>query len=130
MTDEQTVASRRIADDFATQIEAGELVPGAKLPSERTLVTTYGVARNTVQAAMRLLADAGMVVPQHGRGVYVRHPAPLIRLGSDRYSQVPRKRPVTVPDRVRARRQEGPLRGAVHRARTAPARRRRAAADR
>ena len=86
MTDEQTVASRRIADDFATQIEAGELSPGTKLPSERTLVSTYGVARNTVQAAMRLLAEAGMVVPQHGRGVYVRHPAPLIRLGSDRYS--------------------------------------------
>ena len=91
MTDEQTVASRRIADDFAAQIEAGELSPGTKLPSERTLVTTYGVARNTVQAAMHLLAEAGMVVPHHGRGVYVRHPAPLIRLGSDRYSSKYRK---------------------------------------
>lgn len=49
-------------------------------------MTTYGVARNTVQAAMRLLAEAGMVVPHHGKGVYVRQPEPLIRLGSDRYS--------------------------------------------
>ena len=47
---------------------------------------TYGVARNTVQAAMRLLAEAGMVVAHHGKGVYVREPEPLIRLGSDRYS--------------------------------------------
>lgn len=86
MSDDQTVASRKIADDFAAQIDSGALAPGAKLPSDRTLVETYGVARNTVQAAMRLLAEAGMVVRQHGRGVYVRHPAPLIRLGSDRYS--------------------------------------------
>ena len=86
MTEDQTVASHRIADDFAAKIETGELSPGTKLPSERTLVTTYGVARNTVQAAMRLLAEAGMVVPHHGRGVYVRTPTPLIRLGSDRYS--------------------------------------------
>ncbi len=86
MSDDQAVASRRIADEFAAKIEAGELAPGTKLPSERTLVTAYGVARNTVQAAMRLLAEAGMVVAQHGRGVFVRSPEPLIRLGSDRYS--------------------------------------------
>ena len=86
MTDDQNVASHRIADDFAAQIDEGTLTPGTKLPSERTLVRTYGVARNTVQAAMRLLAEAGMVVAHHGKGVYVREPAPLIRLGSDRYS--------------------------------------------
>jgi GntR family transcriptional regulator len=86
VADEQTVASRRIADDFAAQIDEGTLKPGAKLPSERTLVRTYGVARNTVQAAMRLLAEAGMVVAHHGKGVYVREPEPVIRLGSDRYS--------------------------------------------
>jgi GntR family transcriptional regulator len=84
--DDHTVASRRIADDFAAQIDAGTLTPGSKLPSERTLAHTYDVARNTVQAAMRLLAEAGMVTPHHGKGVYVREPEPLIRLGSDRYS--------------------------------------------
>lgn len=78
--------SRQIADDFAERIDRGELAPGAKLPSERNLVTQYGVARNTVQAAMRLLAEAGMVVPHHGKGVFVRNSEPLIRLGSDRYS--------------------------------------------
>ncbi len=86
MSDDQTVASRRIADEFAAKIDSGELAPGARLPSERTLVADYGVARNTVQAAMRLLAEGGMVVREHGRGVFVRRPTPLIRLGSDRYS--------------------------------------------
>lgn len=85
-TTDQTVASKRIADEFAAKIDAGELTPGTKLPSERTLVATYGVARNTVQAAMRLLAEAGMVIAHHGKGVFVRDREPLIRLGSDRYS--------------------------------------------
>lgn len=80
------MASRRIADEFAARIDAGELTPGTKLPSERTPVASYAVARNTVQAAMRLLAEAGMVIAHHGKGVYVRDPRPLIRLGSDRYS--------------------------------------------
>jgi len=80
------VASRRIADEFAARIEAGEFAPGDKLPSERALVASYGVARNAVHTAMRLLAEAGMVVAEHGRGVFVRDPVPLIRLGSDRYS--------------------------------------------
>lgn len=86
MQADQAVASRRIADDYASKIESGELEPGARLPSERPLAESYGVARNTVKAAMRLLAEAGMVVIHHGKGVYVREAAPLIRLGSDRYS--------------------------------------------
>ena len=44
MSDDQTVASRKIADEFAAKIDSGELAPGAKLPSDRTLVETYGVA--------------------------------------------------------------------------------------
>jgi GntR family transcriptional regulator len=84
--DTQAVASRRIADEFAAKIESGELGPGARLPSERVVAPAYGVARNTVQAAMRLLTEAGRVVTEHGRGMFVRRAAPLIRLGSDRYS--------------------------------------------
>lgn len=83
---DEAVASRRIADEFAARIEGGEYAPGARLPSERALADEHGVARNTVKAAMRLLAEAGMVVAHHGKGVFVRQAEPLIRLGSDRYS--------------------------------------------
>jgi GntR family transcriptional regulator len=78
--------SRRIADDLRRAIEAGELTPGARLPSERDLATRYGTARNTAREAIRLLADEGLVTAEHGRGVFVRRESPLIRLGNDRYS--------------------------------------------
>ncbi len=79
--------SRRIADELRVAIDAGDYAPGAKLPSERDLAERYGTARNTASAAIRLLTEEGLVVPQHGRGVFVRKLPPLIRLGSDRYSR-------------------------------------------
>lgn len=93
MTDDETPqvgdrrpASRKIAADLRHAIETGELAPGQQLPSERDLAQQYGTARNTAREAMRLLAEDGLVIAEHGRGVFVR-PAPrLIRLGNDRYS--------------------------------------------
>jgi GntR family transcriptional regulator len=78
--------SRRIARDLRRAIEADELAVGQRLPSERELATRYGTARNTAREAIRLLATAGLVDVEHGRGVFVHRPAPLLRLGSDRYS--------------------------------------------
>jgi len=79
--------SRRIADELRTAIESGELTAGQKLPSERELAARYGTARNTAREAFRLLETAGLVDIEHGSGVFVHRPAPLIRLGSDRYSR-------------------------------------------
>src|SRR3954463_5903127 len=83
---EQRLPSRRIAQELREAIEAGELIPGARLPSERELAQRYGTARNTAREAIRLLSDAGLVIAEHGRGVVVRREAPLIRLGHVRYS--------------------------------------------
>jgi GntR family transcriptional regulator len=79
--------SRRIADELRAAIESGELTAGQKLPSERELAARYGTARNTAREAFRLLETAGLVDIEHGSGVFVHRPAPLIRLGSDRYSR-------------------------------------------
>src|SRR5580693_3145933 len=79
--------SRRIADDLRAVIESGGLTAGQKLPSERELAARYGTARNTAREAFRLLEAAGLVDIEHGSGVFVHRPAPLIRLGSDRYSR-------------------------------------------
>jgi GntR family transcriptional regulator len=62
------------------------LAPGDKLPSERALAQEYGTARNTAREAIRILAEAGLVTAEHGRGVFVRAPQRLFRFGSDRYS--------------------------------------------
>ncbi|HEY0541326.1 MAG TPA: GntR family transcriptional regulator [Actinoallomurus sp.] len=83
---ERGLPSRRIAQELRQAIETGELTPGARVPSERDLAHRYGTARNTAREAIRLLSDAGLVIAEHGRGVFVRRESPLIRLGNDRYS--------------------------------------------
>ncbi|MFI8513948.1 GntR family transcriptional regulator [Streptomyces sp. NPDC085460] len=100
----QQPASRRIAEDLRTAIESGQLAPGDKLPSERTLAEQYGAARNTAREAIRLLAEQGLVTAKHGRGVFVREPQRLFRFGSDRYSRKNRQTGLT-PFRLEAKRQ-------------------------
>ena len=78
--------SRTIAEAIRSQIESGELPPGAQLPSERDLASAYGTARNTAREAVRILADAGLVITDQGKGSFVRPQAPLIRRSNDRYS--------------------------------------------
>jgi GntR family transcriptional regulator len=76
---------RQIADQLRAAIERGELRPGDRLPSEATLIQHYGVARMTVRQAIQELRTEGLVVAEHGRGVFVRQPAPVRRLASDRF---------------------------------------------
>ncbi|NEC92278.1 GntR family transcriptional regulator [Streptomyces sp. SID12501] len=96
--------SRRIAEELRAAIEAGQLAPGDRLPSERTLAQQYGAARNTAREAIRLLAEEGLVTARHGSGVFVREPQRLLRFGSDRYSRAHRETGLT-PFRLEARRQ-------------------------
>src|SRR5918998_190318 len=46
--------------------------PGEKIPSGTELAKQYGVARMTVQQALRVLKDEGLVQSRQGSGVYVR----------------------------------------------------------
>jgi DNA-binding GntR family transcriptional regulator len=55
-------------------IEAGKYEPGAKLPSHRQLEEAYGVARNTVAAALKVLQAEGLVDVRPNSGAYVRDP--------------------------------------------------------
>lgn len=54
------------------QIERGELAPGDRLPSQVTLVQTYGVARMTAGKALQALVDEGLAVTVPGMGTYVK----------------------------------------------------------
>ncbi|WZH36475.1 MAG: aminotransferase class I/II-fold pyridoxal phosphate-dependent enzyme [Microbacterium enclense] len=56
-----------IAADLRERIERGELAPGTLLPPVRTVAADLGVNRNTVVAAYRQLAQAGLVEAR-GRG--------------------------------------------------------------
>lgn len=78
--------SKTLAALLRSEIEAGKLRPGDKLPSERVLADQHGIARNTAAEAIRILAESGLVTRQHGKGNFVKGEQPLIRLGNDRYS--------------------------------------------
>lgn len=96
------VPSRRLAGELRAAIISGDLGPGAKLPSERSLAAEHGVARNTVREAVRLLADEGLVTAEHGRGVFVRTKRRLLRFGAGRYSRAARAKTNVSPFRAEA----------------------------
>ncbi|MFC5666750.1 GntR family transcriptional regulator [Kitasatospora misakiensis] len=65
----------RIADDLRTRIQAGEWLPGERLPTETPdLTTCYKASLNTVRQALGLLVAEGLVDKVHGRGNFVRKP--------------------------------------------------------
>jgi GntR family transcriptional regulator len=61
----------QLAGLLRTRIEAGEIPAGRALPSETTLMGEYGLARETVRKAVRVLRDEGLVQIVQGRGAYV-----------------------------------------------------------
>ena len=81
----------QIADQLREQIVSGELAPGSKLPSEHSLMATYGASRDTVRKGIAVLKAEGRVDSERGRGVTVRPRAPVQRLGSDRLSRKHRR---------------------------------------
>lgn len=82
---------RQIADQLRTAIERGRLAEGDRLPSEVMLMEQYAVARMTVRNALQLLQAEGLIVSEHGRGVFVRSRPPVRRLASDRFARRHRK---------------------------------------
>jgi DNA-binding transcriptional regulator YhcF (GntR family) len=63
---------QQVANALRAAILTRKLAPGEKLPSGNELAQRYGVARMTVQQAMRLLRDEGLIVSRQGSGVFVR----------------------------------------------------------
>jgi GntR family transcriptional regulator len=78
---------RQIAGMLRQAIRADQLAPGERLPSETALIEHFGVARMTVRQAVQELRTEGLVVSEHGRGVFVRPTPPIRRLASDRFAR-------------------------------------------
>jgi GntR family transcriptional regulator len=83
---------RQIADRIRDAIERGPLGEGDKVPSEAQLMEYYDVARMTVRQALQVLQSEGLVVAEHGRGVFVRRRPSVRRLASDRFARQHRER--------------------------------------
>ena len=64
-------AYQQIKDYIAREIQSGRWRENDLVPSEHDLVRKFGVARMTVNRAMRELADAGLLRRTKGAGTYV-----------------------------------------------------------
>jgi len=58
--------SDEILDRLLQMIEQGEVEPGGFLPSERDLMTRFGVGRPAIREALQGLAAMGIIQIQHG----------------------------------------------------------------
>ena len=67
---------QQIADGLRAQIEAGEFPVGAQLPSIETLQSAYGAAKGTIDHALAVLRELGLVETRHGSGSFVLRELP------------------------------------------------------
>ena len=62
---------RQIANALRLQITTGELAPGSKLPSVRSLAMALSVNTNTIVKAYGELTEQGLVESRQGAGIFV-----------------------------------------------------------
>lgn len=60
-----------LADHLAARIASGDLPSGAKLPGERELAETHGVAVGTARRATKELRERELVKTLPGKGTFV-----------------------------------------------------------
>lgn len=63
---------QQVANALRAAILTRDFEPGDQLPSGAQLSEQYGVARMTIQRALQILRDDGLIVSRQGSGVYVR----------------------------------------------------------
>src|SRR5277367_6621044 len=69
--DDPRPPSVQVAASIRADILSGDLTAGTRLPSQDELAQTLGVARMTVQSAVRTLQEEGFVTIRAGSGVFV-----------------------------------------------------------
>ena len=87
---------RQIYDYFRTAISAGQLRPGDRLPSARTLAQQLMVARGTVDAAYAILAGEGYVIGRRPSGTIVSPGLPRVEHAAATSKPPPRLAPSNV----------------------------------
>lgn len=61
----------QVAERLAAAIQAGQLKPGDKLPTEAKLVEQFKVSRTVVREALSRLKSLGLIASRQGSGIYV-----------------------------------------------------------
>jgi GntR family transcriptional regulator len=65
----------QIADSLRQKIQAGTLLPGHRLPSQRALARESGVTLMTLRQALELLERERLITQRHGLGTFVASPS-------------------------------------------------------
>src|SRR5687768_16591466 len=81
--------------DLLADLAVNELGPDAAIPSERELMSTYDVSRDTVRKAIEALIADGLLHRIHGKGTFVARPRLESRLHLASFSQDMRRRGLT-----------------------------------
>lgn len=61
----------RVERSIRELITSGDLGPGGRLPSERTLAQDLEAGRTTIRLVLMRLATEGTIRSEHGRGYFV-----------------------------------------------------------
>lgn len=80
MPEAEKITRRKLADEVLDRltraIESGEYPPGSQLPSERDLMTAYGVGRPAIREALQALGQRRIIAISHGERARVVQPTP------------------------------------------------------
>src|SRR5881409_161448 len=78
------VTAENLVAQIRDLINRGELRPGDRLPSERTLANRLGISRPSVRTGLRILSAMGVLQSRHGSGTFMSSGPPaesqLLRL--------------------------------------------------
>ncbi|MCI8496247.1 MAG: FadR family transcriptional regulator [Lachnospiraceae bacterium] len=62
-----------VIEYIKTLIKNDDIAFGSKLPSERQLMETLGLGRNSIREALRSLENMGIIESHHGQGNYLKN---------------------------------------------------------
>jgi GntR family transcriptional regulator, transcriptional repressor for pyruvate dehydrogenase complex len=78
-----------LVETLAAQIEAGELAPGQRLPTEQAIVAATGVSRTVVREALASLRARGLITTRQGLGAFVaERPPKAFAVGADEMNSI------------------------------------------
>jgi GntR family transcriptional repressor for pyruvate dehydrogenase complex len=80
--------SQHLSEQILDLIEAGDLHPGDKLPTMRTLAQKFEVATPTIRESLRRLQAIGAVDIRHGSGIYVKNARQGIMIANPHFGEL------------------------------------------
>ena len=61
-----------IVQNIKELLNSEKIIPGDKLPPERVLASYFGISRNSLREALKILEALGILEIKHGSGIYLK----------------------------------------------------------